>query len=260
MGFARRVVRKSVRRATPRSVRKDMHPVRTKKNAVTPRPLKQASRAIYTVTNPIGAAENALIGSVLYAGSGSSRRRSSSGTTRRSPAASRTAARTGPTATERRRAEGAAAHGALEHLMTVGREKFRPLPHPTVDGPPKPNLQGIINAEWRACRKQVSFWDRAGRTGLRESIIASVRAYGESHHQWALRAVGRQQAVADAWWKSLQDGDRDVLQSVLVAAFSDNPAPVTVARAEGSTAVLLFPSRRCRSCRTVRRTSLPAGS
>lgn len=38
MGFARRVVRKSVRKVTPRPVRQVMHPARTVKNKVTPRP------------------------------------------------------------------------------------------------------------------------------------------------------------------------------------------------------------------------------
>jgi hypothetical protein len=66
MGFARRAVRKSVRRATPRSVRRAMHPARTAKNAVTPRPVKQVSRAAYTVRHAAGAAENAMIGAALY--------------------------------------------------------------------------------------------------------------------------------------------------------------------------------------------------
>jgi hypothetical protein len=66
MGFARRVVRKSVRRATPRPVRKAMHPARTARNAVTPRAVKQVSRGAYTVRHPIGAAENKAIRAVLY--------------------------------------------------------------------------------------------------------------------------------------------------------------------------------------------------
>jgi hypothetical protein len=75
MGFARRVVRKSVRRATPRPVRQAMHPARAVKNAVTPRPVKQVSRATYTVRHPIGATENKLIGAALYPpGTGTGRR------------------------------------------------------------------------------------------------------------------------------------------------------------------------------------------
>lgn len=81
MGFARRVVRKSVRKATPRPVRQAMHPARTVKNVVTPRPVKQISRAAYTVRNPLGAAENKVIGAALNAGSGRRRkRRSGTGT------------------------------------------------------------------------------------------------------------------------------------------------------------------------------------
>jgi hypothetical protein len=74
MGFARRVVRKSVRRATPRPVRQAMHPARTVRNAVTPRPVKQVSRAAYTVRHPVGAAENKVIGAALYPGTGAGRR------------------------------------------------------------------------------------------------------------------------------------------------------------------------------------------
>ena len=79
MGFARRVVRKSVRRATPRPVRKAMHPARTARNAITPRPVKQVRRAVYTTRHPIGAAENKAIGAVLYPPRPRRRRRGSSG-------------------------------------------------------------------------------------------------------------------------------------------------------------------------------------
>ena len=65
-GLARRAVRKSVRRATPRSVRRAVHPARTARNAIMPRPVKQVRRAAYTVKHPVGAAENAAIGAVLY--------------------------------------------------------------------------------------------------------------------------------------------------------------------------------------------------
>jgi hypothetical protein len=75
MGLGRRIVRKSVRRVTPRPVRKAMHPARTVRNTVTPRPVKQASRAVYTVRHPVGAAENKAIGAALYAGRRKPRRR-----------------------------------------------------------------------------------------------------------------------------------------------------------------------------------------
>ena len=230
MGFARRVVRKSVRRATPRSVRRAANPIRTVKNAVTPRPIKQASRAIYTVTNPIGAAENALIGAALY--SRNSTYRSSSTTSRR--------VTTGPTATERRSTEGAAAYSALEQLMLVGREKFTPLPRPVITVPSPIGADAIVRSEWRARRNEVRIWDRSGRVELRKIITQSAHAYAAAYGQWALRATARQQEVADDWWQSLLDGQAAVLASVLATAFSDNPAPVAIAEAQGSRAVLLL--------------------
>jgi hypothetical protein len=55
-----------VRRVTPRSVRRAVHPARTARNAITPRPVKQVRRAAYTMKHPVEAAENAAIGAVLY--------------------------------------------------------------------------------------------------------------------------------------------------------------------------------------------------
>ncbi len=65
MGLGRRMVRKSVRKATPRPVRKAIHPARTARSAVTPRPVRQVNRAAYTVRHPVGAAENRAIDAVL---------------------------------------------------------------------------------------------------------------------------------------------------------------------------------------------------
>jgi hypothetical protein len=79
MGLGRRIVRKTVRKATPRPVRQVMHPARTVKNAVTPRPVKQASRAVYTVRHPVGATENMMIGAALNAAIGGRRRRGGRG-------------------------------------------------------------------------------------------------------------------------------------------------------------------------------------
>ncbi|MFF4599789.1 hypothetical protein [Amycolatopsis sp. NPDC001319] len=107
--------------------RKTAHPIRTVKYAVTPRPVRQLSRAIYTVTNPLGAAENALVNS-LFAGRGKNRRRT----------ATRAAApRATPTTStsDVRAAEGAAAHDQLAALMSVQRERFSPAQRPVINSP-----------------------------------------------------------------------------------------------------------------------------
>lgn len=74
MGFARRLARKSARRAvrktarvvTPRPVRKAAHPVRTVRYAATPRPVRQASRAIYSVRHPVRSAEAGVVSAALH--------------------------------------------------------------------------------------------------------------------------------------------------------------------------------------------------
>lgn len=68
MGFARRVVGKSVRKVTPRPVRKAMSPVGTLKGAVTPKPVKKLTRGVYNVTNPVAATQNTAINAALYPG------------------------------------------------------------------------------------------------------------------------------------------------------------------------------------------------
>src|SRR5580704_8050301 len=76
MGLGRRVVRKTVRRVTPRPVRQARHPARVVKSAVTPRPMRQVSHAVYTVRNPGGSAADKVITAALNAGTGSGRLRS----------------------------------------------------------------------------------------------------------------------------------------------------------------------------------------
>jgi hypothetical protein len=86
------LMRKAVRRATPRPVRKVKrvvtHPVRTTVRAATPRPIRQAQRQVFNATHPINTLENAFLDSLT--GSPRSRKRatvrSSSGTVARSTA------------------------------------------------------------------------------------------------------------------------------------------------------------------------------
>jgi hypothetical protein len=67
MGFGKRIVRQSVRAATPRTVRKATHPVRTAKTAVTPDAILKAKLVAIDLANPVGAVENAAIRAVLKA-------------------------------------------------------------------------------------------------------------------------------------------------------------------------------------------------
>lgn len=227
MGFAKRMVRKSVRKATPRTVRRAMHPVRTAKSAVTPRPLKQLSRAAYTVTNPLGAAENALIGAVLYPGSG--RRRGSGGS--RPPAAHRRQSNSGGVVV----GTGVRAEQALESvdllasLMEVQRGRFAPAARPLVADPPPPDQAPMRAAAWAALGKQRPRpWKRAARQETRGLIAEEVALAAAEQHRLALAQTAARRAAADAWWAALNAGEPQTLRAALVAAFDDNVAPVTV--------------------------------
>ena len=237
MGFARRVVRKAVRKATPRSVRRAIHPVRTLKYAATPRAVRQISRAAYTVTNPLGAAENKLIGAAL--GGGSHRR--GSGGRGSSPRRGVSVAPAGNVSGGGVRAAAAvASHDRLAQLMAVQRERFadaRPLIIPDPD-PVDPSPAWA--KEWARRKGEIRFWQRARRQQLRLEVDAYAHARAAEAFAAAQVEQREQQGRADAWWQALIRGESTVLTAALKAAFADNPAPVLVNDANGSTAVLLL--------------------
>lgn len=250
MGFARRVMRKGVRKATPRSVRKAMHPVGSMKSAVTPRAVKRMSRSIYTVTNPLGAAENALIGAALNGGR-KSRRRSSRGNSASSRAAGRTTSRVGgqppvrstvgQTSTAAARVEQAAdAQESLAALMAVQRERFSPAVRLIVHLPPATSATAMAKEQWRQRKGEAPFWQRSKRRTLKLDIAAAAQISSEQVDRNNAEQTRVRQADADRWWRQLQIGDRQVLTAALEGAFADNPAPVQIIRAEGSEAALLL--------------------
>jgi hypothetical protein len=72
------LMKKAVRRATPRSVRKAkrvaFHPARTAVHAATPRSIRKVKRTAFNVTHPVNTAENALLDSLTGGSRRSSRR------------------------------------------------------------------------------------------------------------------------------------------------------------------------------------------
>ena len=235
MGFGRRLVRKTVRKATPRPVRRAMHPVRTVKYAATPRPVRQVSRAVYTVTNPLGAAENKLIGAALSSGS---RRRASP--TRGGPS---TRSRSAPTSqgmsgTGVRAAEAVASHDQLAQLMIVQRERFTAARRPLVPDPSAVDPKPFQQQEWERRKGEAHLWQRARRQQLRAETAAFGKAAAADLQTQAHVEQREQQALADTWWTALNQGEPGVLIAALEAAFDDNPAPVVVVSARGSDAFL----------------------
>jgi hypothetical protein len=234
MGFARRMVRKSVRKATPRAVRQVMHPVRSAKNAVTPRGVKQLSRAVYTITNPLGAAENALIGSVLHPGRGrTSKSRTTSTYSYVEPVGG-----TGVRATE-----AVESYEMLEWLMEIQHERFKPVEKPIEPTPARPALAPYVSAEWATRKKAVRLWQRKLRTEIKSLAIAAAESQVAAVYAAKLAKAEEKQKRLDAWWLALNRGDASVTTAALVAAFRDNPAPVVVLSALETNAdlVLLLP-------------------
>lgn len=248
MGFAKRIVRKSVRRATPRSVRKVVHPVRTVRNAATPRPVRKASRAVYTVTNPLGAAENAAIGAVLYPSRsrrGSSRTSRKSGGRTRAPgsyaaggAASVVVARPA-TARSNSADEGAASLETMAGLMAVQRERFAPATRPLAPKPEPVDLGKLRAQLWQQRKSEASVWRRRKRLELSASVDAQARDWLTATVEARNAELDAWQQSADAWWNALVRGESAVLTAALTAAFADNPAPVFIVEAAGASLVLV---------------------
>jgi hypothetical protein len=267
VGFGRRLARKAVRKATPRSVRRAMHPVRTVKYAVTPRPVKKLSRAVYTVTNPLGAAENKLINAVFDGGSNRSRgsRRSNP-----PPVAWRPYSTSAGVSAAGRTAQPIASapvqapfEDQLAALMSVQRARFAPAQPPTVPPPPAVDPAAFKQAEWARRKKEAPFWHRSKRRRLREEAEEAARVLVERERARLYAIQQDYRMRADAWWQALCRGDPQVLGAALATAFADNPAPVWIREAAGHRAFLVLvlpassvlPSRQPHITPTGRRSS-----
>jgi hypothetical protein len=233
-----------------------MHPVRTAKRAVTPRSVRQLSRAAYTVTNPLGAAENALIGAAL--GGGGSRRRTS---TRPEPA--KRAVPTTMTAADLRAVEAATSDSQLAALMAVQRERFALAQRPIIADPLQVDPAPFAHEEWRRRKHETRVWQRARRVQLRTEVAGYAQAVAAERYTQACQQQRVQQSQADRWWQALNAGDPSVLTAALAAAFADNPAPVEIIRAGGDASVLrvwlpgieVLPERRAAVTPTGRRST-----
>ena len=239
MGFARRVVRKSVRKATPRSVRRVVHPANTVRNAVLPRPVKQASRLVYTVTNPLGAAENHVIDAVLNPGRGKrGSTRSRSGVSYAGDFEEVVVSGSGV-----RAAEAVESEEQLAMLMAVERERFAPAQRVLVPEPAPVDPAPFRQEEWAKRHGEVRFWQRAQRRALIAEVDEFAQAQAEKSLARAQAKQKKQQHAADESWRALANGEPAALTAALVAAFADNPAEVIVVDAAQSDArlVLLLP-------------------
>jgi hypothetical protein len=122
--------------------------------------------------------------------------------------------------------------------MAVQKERFTPAQRPILAPPVPVDPAPFEQQEWTRLKSGTHFWQRARRKKLQlqaahhaQRHAAELTTRTQDHH----RAL---QTQADAWWTSLQQGQPEALRAVLDAAFADNPAPVTVERAEAHIAAL----------------------
>jgi hypothetical protein len=233
MGFARRMarrtvrkaVRKTVRAATPRPVRKAVHPVRTATRAVTPQPVRQVGHAVYAGRHPVSAAGSALT-------------RPGSGTGRSSDSASREQGRTGVGTPAVRAAEAVASRDQIAGLMAIARQQFAPAERPVIPAPKRVSPVRFRREEWASRKRETRFWQRSERRQLRREIAAHARDRAAKAFSRALTDQKEQQATADAQWEALCAGEPGVLASALEEAFSRSHTPIEVRHADGSYAAL----------------------
>jgi hypothetical protein len=217
------LMKKAVRRATPKPVRKAKrivrHPARTAVRAATPRSIRQVKRTAFNATHPINPAENALLKSLT----GASRRSSSSGGSSNSGRSHYSAGYA--TATEERLRVGEAIAEAENanfsvHLRSV-EVATRPLAPPITEPDPAPerqrleansgateltaNLEPFGSPPTALPPEPVSV--KAIKRELYTTATASVPRWNlkERHNR---RARARQRAVEDAERETEQRADR----------------------------------------------------
>ena len=215
-----------------------MHPVRTTKNAVTPRSIKKLSRAGYTIGHPVGAAQNALIGSVLNAGS---RPRSSGSRGRPQPTTTTSAPHAGDVFVGAgvRAGEALASADRLASLMAVQRDRFAPAALPQVPNPVEPDRLAMQRTLWQGLGKaRPAFWQRRKLREARERVAEQAASDAAGMHAAALACAAADRAHAQMWWASLNAGDEATVTATLTAAFEDNTARVAVLSAAGDHARL----------------------
>ena len=208
MGFGRRMARKAVRKTVGRSVWQATHPIGTMKSAMTPRPLRKATRAIYTVTNPLGAAQNYAINKAFYPnrGRGSNAGSQSGGNDYGVQTVSGGGARA---------EEAAASHSYISQLMAVQREKFHNSARPIIPDPATVDAKVWIMAESKRRHGEAKFLEFKKRKLIKAEVLSYAMDQAEIAFQQLQMDRSLAQGKADAWWQDLIAGEKDVLEAAL---------------------------------------------
>lgn len=244
MGFTRRLVR----HATPRSVRRAMHPIRTVRIAATPRSVRRASYAAYAVTNPLGATENRLISAAFRSNKNSNSR------TTFSPSDQFI------TGSGVRADEGADSAERMATLMSVARQRFEPAKREVIPLPAQRDPKIWFKPEWNIRRKTLHFWQREALGKLKTETYEYAHRRSQADFHIALEMQAEEQRKLDKEWSKLKDGDPKTVELALKHAFADNLASVLVAKVDPPEAIIflsipnisVFPDKRMNATPTGR--------
>lgn len=233
MGIARRVVRRSVRRAVGPSVWKATHPISTAKRAMTPVSVRKMRRMVYVATNPIGAAQNAMVNSVFR--NFDDYNRSKVNSYRHVNTQSTSGYYVGAL-----EATGIESRNMIEELMKVERERFQPVTRPIISIPESPSNRPFYDVEMKSRRKDYKFYQFSTKKLLSEKAWHLANKQVELLHHEQLVVHENEQAKADLWWDLLCAGEQQIITDSLRLAFSDNQARVSIHKAQGSEAIFIL--------------------
>jgi hypothetical protein len=184
---------------------------------------------VYIATNPVGAAENAVINSVFRNFDEISRSRSNS------YSGSYQQETTGYYVGERE-AIGIESDNLIEELMRVERERFQNVSRPVIADPLQVPSKPFYDLEMKRRRSEFKIYQLAIKKKISQDSWIVAEKQAKAKYELDLRTRDSEQVKADHWWNLLSQGDEKVLTEALKLAFSDNQAPVIIDRAKGSEA------------------------
>lgn len=221
MGFARRLVRKSVRKATPRSVRRAMHPARPyRQERDDPSPREEGQ--------PDG-----VPGDTPRRGGAERGDRCLALPQPQDPVHPQQKLRRRIAWTERRdrRAGGRGGSGrpGPAGLFQVRDRQFDPASMRLVAEPVAPDEEQMLAQAWLASGDtRPPVWKRPARRRLREHLAEEVARVARNQYDQARETAAAKRATAAREWVGLLAGDPGTPHAALTRAFQDAALPVRI--------------------------------
>jgi hypothetical protein len=218
------------RMLVPRPVRKAMHPVRTTRRAITPRPIKKLTRGAFVVAHPFEAIEGGLENMVVDA---LRPRRPKVGTAARSATSSRSYE-----ARLRVYEDSATENAVFGHVLSLFREPLAKATAPTVPPPVPVDRLRLRRRLERDALHGIWVWKRSERRAARQAASAEALRQADAEDVRRAAEARNEQARLDGEWANLLAGHESAMGRALDAAMG-GASVCLVASATGKNAVFL---------------------